>query len=133
MTGEKTQPALAMGSDQQIDRVRELIVGPHLREYGQRIQEMSQDLQRLQQDIIRLTEQLANQEQDQSKRVQGLRQEVRDGTDSLCSELRAATQQLGAEKMDRNSLGELFIEMGNQLKGGGSLNAFLSDLLAGEE
>jgi len=133
MTTETKQPALAMGSDQQIDRVRELIVGPHLREYGQRLQDQSRDMERLQQEIARLSEQLASQEQEQSKRVQTVRQELRDGDEALRSELRSTAQQLTADKMDRSALGELFIELGNQIKAGGSLSNFLSDLLAAEE
>ena len=132
MTTEKKQPTLAMGSEQQIDRVRELIVGPHLREYGQRLQDQSRDLERLQQEIARLSEQLAGQEQDQSKRVQTVRQELRDGDETLRSELRATAQQLTTDKMDRSALGELFIELGNQIKAGGSLSNLLADLLAAE-
>ncbi|MBP7963517.1 MAG: hypothetical protein KBG20_07720 [Caldilineaceae bacterium] len=132
MTTEAKQPTLAMGSEQQIDRVRELIVGPHLREYGQRLQDQSRDLERLQQEIARLSEQLAGQEQDQSKRVQTVRQELRDGDETLRSELRATAQQLTTDKMDRSALGELFIELGNQIKAGGSLSNLLADLLAAE-
>ncbi len=132
MTTEKKQPALAMGSDQQIDRVRELIVGPHLREYGQRFQDLNRDMERLQQELARLTEQLAGQEQEQSKRVQAVRQELRDGDENLRTELRSTAQQLTTDKMDRAALGELFIELGNQIKAGGSLGSFLSDILASE-
>ena len=132
MTTEAKQPTLAMVSEQQIDRVRELIVGPHLREYGQRLQDQSRDLERLQQEIARLSEQLAGQEQDQSKRVQTVRQELRDGDETLRSELRATAQQLTTDKMDRSALGELFIELGNQIKAGGSLSNLLADLLAAE-
>ena len=132
MTTETKQPALAMGSEQQIDRVRELIVGPYLREQGQRFQDLSRDMGRLEQEIARLSEQLASQEQEQSKRVQAVRQEQRDGDEALRSELRSTAQQLTADKMDRSALGELFIELGTQIKAGGSLGAFLSDLLAAE-
>ncbi len=133
MTTETKQPALAIGSEQQIDRVRELIVGPYLREQGQRFQDMSRDMERLQQEIARLSEQLASQEQEQSKRIQTLRQEQRDGDETLRSELRSTAQQLTTDKMERGALGELFIELGNQIKAGGSLGNLLSDLLAAEK
>ncbi len=132
MSNEKTTPNLPTGSDPQIDRVRELILGPHLRETGQHFQDMGRDLARLQQEFDRLTQQVAEQEQEHSKRLQALRTEARDGDNTLRTELRDATQQLNTDKMDRSALGELFIELGNQIKAGGSLGSILADLLNGE-
>jgi SMC interacting uncharacterized protein involved in chromosome segregation len=132
MSEAKKNPSPASGSDPQIDRVRELILGPFVRESGQRIQDLGRDIQRMQQEIDRLAQQVADQEQEQSKRIQALRQESRDDDSALRTELREATQQLTTDKMDRSALGELFIELGNQIKAGGSLGSVLSDLLGGE-
>lgn len=132
MSDKKTETS-AVGNDSQIDRVREMILGPYVRESSQRIQDLSRDLQRMQQEIDRLAQQLTEQEQEQNKRVQALRQESRDGDSDLRTEMRDVAQQLGTEKMDRAALGDLFVELGNQIKAGGSLGSVLADLLGGSQ
>jgi hypothetical protein len=52
---------------------------------------------------------------------------MRQADDDLRDELRQTAQQLTNDKVDRLSLGELFIELGTHLKEGGTL----SDLLQG--
>jgi DNA anti-recombination protein RmuC len=96
-----------------------------MREYGQRFENVQRDLDRLQGEIDRLVEQLTDQAGDQSKKLQALRREMRQADDGLREELRQTAQKLMADKVDRVALGELFIELGTQLKAGGSL----SDLL----
>lgn len=132
MSDKKTETS-AVGNDSQIDRVREMILGLYVRESSQRIQDLSRDLQRMQQEIDRLAQQLTEQEQEQNKRVQALRQESRDGDSDLRTEMRDVAQQLGTEKMDRAALGDLFVELGNQIKAGGSLGSVLADLLGGSQ
>ncbi len=116
---------------QEVDRVREIIFGSQMRDYQQRFQSVQRDLDRLQQEIDRLTEQLSEQGSDQSKKLQSLRQELRQADEDLRDELRQTGQKLTAEKVDRVVLGELFVELGTHLKTGGSLADWLKGL--GEE
>ncbi|OQY29130.1 MAG: hypothetical protein B6243_11485 [Anaerolineaceae bacterium 4572_5.2] len=64
-----------------------------------------------------------------TKKLQNLRQEMRQSDDDLREELRRTAQQLTNDKVDRLMLGELFIELGKHLKmGSASLSS--SDLLS---
>jgi hypothetical protein len=111
-----------------MDRVRDIIFGPQMREYAQQFQTVERDLERLQQEIDRLAEQLADQDSSQTKKLQNLRREMRRADDGLRDELRQAAQTLTDDKVDRVVLGELFIELGTHLKTGGSLADVLKGL-----
>jgi hypothetical protein len=111
----------------EVDRIRDIILGPQLREYEQRFQIIQRDLERLQQGLDHLIEQLANQDGEQNKKLQTLRRDMRQGDDDLRGELRQTSQKLTTDKVDRMALGELFVELGTHLKMGGSL----ADLLKG--
>jgi len=113
---------------EEVDRIRDIIFGHQMRDYEQRFQIVQRDLERLQQEIDRLTEQLADQDSSQSKKLQDLRREMRGADDGLRDELRETAQRLTVEKVDRVALGELFIELGTHLKTGGSLAELLKSL-----
>jgi hypothetical protein len=125
MADKQTPPSVETA--QEVDRIRDIIFGPQMRDYDQRFQTVQRDLDRLQQELDRLAEQLTDQGGDQNKKLQNLRQEMRKADDDLRSELRETAQRLVNDKVDRTALGELFIELGTHLKTGGSL----SDLLEG--
>ena len=128
MTDESTvKPTPQVEVPREVDRIRDIILGPQLREYEQRFQIIQRDLERLQQELDHLTEQLANQDSEQSKKLQALRRDMRQGDDDLRGELRQTAQKLTTDKVDRVALGELFVELGTHLKMGGSL----ADLLKG--
>jgi hypothetical protein len=129
MSDEKVQDAPQPETPQEVDRIRDIIFGHQMRDYDQRFKNVQRDLDRLQQELDRLTEQLAEQDSDQGKKLQKLRREVRQADDDLRTEAREAVQKLTSDKVDRAALGELFIELGNNLKTGGSL----VDLLKGLE
>jgi hypothetical protein len=112
----------------EVDRIRDIILGPQLRDYEQRFKIIQRDLERLQQEFDHLTEQLANQDSDHGKKLQTLRREMRQGDDDLRGELRQTSQELTTDKVDRIALGELFIELGEHLKAGGSLVDLLKGL-----
>ncbi|MFN8485003.1 MAG: hypothetical protein U0768_18355 [Anaerolineae bacterium] len=120
--------AAATPSPKEVDRIRDIIFGGQMREYAQRFHAVERDLERLQSALDNLNEQLADQGRDHDKRLQTLRKEVRQADDDLRSELRHTTERLTDEKVDRQALGELFIEMGNQLKAGGSLADMFKNL-----
>ncbi len=128
MADEQTEITPQTESVQEVDRIRDIIFGPQMRDYQQRFQMFQRDLERLQQEIDRLTEQLADQDSSQSKKLQNLRREMRKADDGLRDELRETAQRLTVEKVDRVAQGDLFIELGTHLKTGGSLDELLKSL-----
>lgn len=150
-----------------VDRIRDIIFGPKMRDYDQRFEAIVRDLDRLQQELDGLTDkqtsqnaaqtkssqtlrqelrqadselrselkqelarietQMAEQNASQNEELQALRQELRKANADLREELRQIAQRLTGDKTDRSTLGDLFIELGNQVKSGGSL----ADLLKG--
>ena len=127
MPNKKTDVAAQIDSGQEVDRIRDIIFGSQIKDYEQRFQNVQRDLNRLQQEFDQLNEQLTDQGSDQNKKVQNLRREMRQADDGLRDELRETAQTLSHDKVDRMALGDLFVELGNHLKNGGSL----ADLLKG--
>ena len=127
MADKKTDVAAQVEDSQEVDRIRDIIFGPQIRDYEQRFQNVRRDLERLQQELDQLSEQLSDSGRDQNKKVQNLRGEMRKADDGLRDELRETAKTLTHNKVDRMALGELFVELGNHLKMGGSL----ADLLKG--
>ena len=132
MTDKPVQPP-ALQSTEEVGRIREIIFGSQIRDYQQRFDAAARDLDRLQQALDRLAEQLADQDRDHRKKLQDLRAEMRQADDALREELRQATRALGDEKVDRRVLGELFVQVGNQLQAGGSLAELLAGLIQAEQ
>jgi hypothetical protein len=129
MTDEQANAQFQPQPAQDIDRIRDILFGTQMREYDQGFQTIQRDLQRLQQDIDRLTEQLADQDKSQTEKLQALHRDMCQVDDDLRSELRQTAQMLTTEKVDRVTLGELFIELGTHLKTGGSMAELLKDLV----
>ena len=132
MTEEQSQATPRADTPQEVDRIRDIIFGPQMRDYEQRFQTVQRDLDRLQQATDRLNEQLADQDSAQAKKLQALRQEMRQADDDLRTELRQTAQTLTTDKVDRLALGELFIQLGTHLKAGGSVADLLKDLVEKE-
>ena len=118
---------------QEMERIREIVFGAQMRSYEQNFATLRQDLNRLQQTLAQLQEQVSASEQEQNRRLQSLRREMGDNDESIRTELRQSTAQLTADKVDRSTLGDLFIEMGNQIKSGNSLNQLLQSLFEVDE
>jgi uncharacterized protein YukE len=133
MTDEKTHGTEQATSIQEVDRIRDIIFGPQMRSYQERFQQIARDMERLQQELDRLSQQLAEQDGSQSKRLQALRQEVREADDNLRAELRRRADQLTSDKVSRDSLGELFVELGTRLQSGGSLSDLLDSIVEADE
>jgi len=126
---EKDSNTMSQASTpQEVDRIREIIFGTHMRDYESRFEAVKRDLDRLQQELEHLNAQLAEQDSDQTKKLQTVREELRTSDDGIRDELRATAQRLTSEKVDRENLGDLFIELGRQLKTGESLGGLLSGL-----
>ena len=119
---------LAPEAPKDVDRLRDIIFGGQMREYAQRFQTIQRDLERLQTELDRVTEEMTDQGRDYDKKLQALRRDARQGDDDLRAELRDTAEKLMDEKVDRLALGELFVELGNHLKAGGSISNVLKNL-----
>jgi len=117
---------------QDVERIRDIIFGTQMRDYQQRFEAFQRDLARLQQQLDHLSEQLAEQDSNQGKKVQSLRQELRQAEDELRSELRETAQKLTVDKVERADLGRLFLELGTHLTEGRSISELLKSLVEGE-
>lgn len=126
----KEQPVTAPQAEpkREVEHIREIIFGSQMREYHHQFDAFERDLERLQQQIDQLTEQLADQGSEHAKKTRDLRREMRQANDDIRTELRQTAQTLTFEKVDRMALGELFMQLGTQLKTGGSLADLLKDL-----
>jgi hypothetical protein len=125
-----------VANDQEVDRIRDIIFGPQMRDYDQRFRVVQDDLDRIQRAIDRLGEVQSEQETSFNKKLQAMRTELRQDDDSLRAELRQAVEKLTEDKVDRINLGDLLIQLGTQLKRSGSdsnLLAGLSQLVGAQD
>lgn len=120
-------------SPQDLERIREILFGSVIREHETRFVTLQRDLERLQKALDRTNEQLAAQDSAQNKKLLEARQDFQASNDELRAEMRAEVDRLSNEKVDREQLGNLLIEMGNQIKGTGVLSSLLGDLLPTNE
>ena len=128
MTDHTTTSLPQPQSLKDVDRIRDIVFGGQMREYAGRFATIQRDLDRLQAEIDQLTESLTDQGRDFDKRLQQLKRDTRQSDDDIRAELRATSEKLTDEKVDRLALGELFVELGNHLKAGGSLADVLKSL-----
>lgn len=128
MTDHTTTSLPQPQSLKDVDRIRDIVFGGQMREYAGRFANIQRDLDRLQAEIDQLTESLTDQGRDFDKRLQQVKRDTRQSDDDIRAELRATSEKLTDEKVDRLALGELFIELGNHLKAGGSLADVLKSL-----
>jgi DNA anti-recombination protein RmuC len=126
---EPTGPTTPAGeAPADVERIRTILFGPQMRDYEQRFLTLQRDLERLQGELAHLSDQLAAQEADQNKKLQTLRSELQRADNEIRDELRQTAQKLTDDKVDRMTLGDLFIELGAHLKGGGSLPRLLKGI-----
>lgn len=118
---------------QEVDRIRDIIFGSQMRTYEGNFQTIRRDMDRLQQEIDRLNEALAEQERVFTQKLQALEREMRKADDGLRAELRETANKLGDEKVDRQMLGDLFSELGSQLKSAPTFSGTLEEILDSKE
>ena len=94
-----------------VDRIRDIIFGPTMRDYDQRFEEVLRDLSRLQAEFDRLNELLAAKDAAQTKNLQAMRQELRQADSDLRAETRNELARLGTQFAEQNS------SQGAQLQG----------------
>jgi predicted nucleic acid-binding Zn-ribbon protein len=120
-------------SSQDVERIRDIIFGTQMRDYQQQFEALQRDVVRLEQELHQLSEQLAEQDSNQGKKVQTLRRDLRQADDDLRTELRQTAQKLVTDKVERVDLGRLFLELGTHLTEGRSVGELLKSLVEGEQ
>jgi predicted nucleic acid-binding Zn-ribbon protein len=120
-------------SSHDVERIRDIIFGTQMRDYQQRFAVLQQDLARLRQEVEHLSARLAEQDASQDKKVEVLRQEMRQATEGLQNELRETAQSLGAAKVERTDLGQLLLKVGNHLTEGKPLRDLFEDPAEGKQ
>ncbi|MGQ9841847.1 MAG: hypothetical protein ACUVR4_15340 [Anaerolineae bacterium] len=86
-----------------VERIRNIIFGPKMRDYEQRFEAVMRDIGRLQQELDRLNEQLTTRDAAQSRNLQALRQELRQADDELKAALKAETSRLTAQLAEQDA------------------------------
>ena len=127
---EKASPA---ATPQDLERVREILFGGVIRDHDARFATLQRDLERLQKSLDKTNQELTNRDRAQSQKLEEARQDLQTTAEELRAELRAAADRLSDEKVDREQLGNLFVEIGNQIKGSGALGSVLEGLLQAAE
>ena len=125
---EENQGGSSLGSMQDVGRIREIIFGSQMRDYEQRFRLLQRDLEGLQGELESLREQTSAQDKELDKKLQKLRDDMRQSDDGLRAEMREAVDRLTTEKVDRSTLGDLLIELGNHLKQDSALGSLLESL-----
>jgi hypothetical protein len=108
---------------QEVDRIRDIIFGSQMRTYEGNFQNLQRDIERLLHEIERLNEKTDEQDRVHNQKIQTLERDLRKADDTLRTELRETAFKLTDEKVDRQFLGDLLIELGSQLKSATSFTA----------
>lgn len=94
------QPAL---QGESVERIRDIIFGPKMRDYEQRFEALLRDLARLQADLDNLAEQVAAKDAGQSKNLQAVRQELRQADGELRNELKSEGTRLTTQLAEQHT------------------------------
>lgn len=99
MPAKSTSEAMP-ANPQEIARIRDILLGPHIREYDQRFQQTARDLDRLRMDIEKLTEQLHEQAESQAR---SLDQQVQRLQSNLASQEQQGIERAAEESSHVNA------------------------------
>jgi len=110
-----------------IDQIREIIFGEQLISWQQRFADLEKALSELKKSVesgfSRLEKQIGTEKQTLTGNVQDLRSEVNKDSDDLRAQIAAARKELADKiatlnerKVDRDSIGEVFIQWGQKVK-----------------
>lgn len=92
-------------SANEIDRIRDIITGPVVSKMAEQVAELSAALDALRAETAR--------------QIADARAESTAADDALRTELRRLADQLGGDKLDRRSLGDELVRLGEQLRAPG--------------
>ncbi len=112
-------PALTESGGQEVDRIRDIIFGSQMKAIDGHLAALRADLEQLRQQQGRLQAQLLDLDAEQTRRLQTFRAEASADLDGLRTELRATAQGLDHAKADREVLGRMLVDLGQQLLEGG--------------
>lgn len=112
-------PTLTESGGQEVDRIRDIIFGSQMKAIDGHLAALRTDLEQLRQQQVRLQTQLLELDAEQTRRLQNFRAEASADLDGLRTELRATTQDLDHAKADREVLGRMLVDLGQQLLEGG--------------
>lgn len=130
MAAEKNMPevATAAGPASEVERIRDIIFGAQMREYERRFKELERRLELLERQGGQLSDRLDQLHQGQIEADQKLRRELRSAVEEWQAQLRAAVNDLEEDKVGRQDLGDLLVELGTRLKSRESLTDLLAAL-----
>jgi chromosome segregation ATPase len=86
-----------------VERIRDIIFGPKMRDYEQRFEALTRDLSRLQADLDNLAEQLTAKDATQTKNLQAARQELRQANGDLRNELKSEVTRLSGQMAEQHT------------------------------
>lgn len=99
---------------------------------NQRTAEQTQEAQersgQLERDLRMLRGTLTDYQEQQTRKLDGLRREIRQAEDNLRSELRRITDRLNDQKTDRKALSAMLMEVATRLETDNSMTGLLEDL-----
>lgn len=87
-----------------VERIRDIIFGPKMRDYEQRFDALVRDVGRLQEELDRLAEQATAKDAVQSKNLQALRQELRQADGELRTDLKAEAVRLTTQMAEQHAV-----------------------------
>ena len=96
-------PDAATLQGESVERIRDIIFGPKMRDYEQRFEALTRDLNRLQADLDNLAEQLTAKDASQTKNLQSARQELRQANGDLRNELKSEATRLGGQMAEQHT------------------------------
>ncbi len=121
MTPKKTRPAVQPEDSRDIDRIRDIILGPHVEGLQEQVEAAQGQLKSLRRSLDRLSARVADQDKAQAEKLKRLRSDMRRADREIRKEFREADQSLSTSQQDRAVLGELLVQLGSFFKEGGSL------------
>ena len=110
-----------------VERIRDIIFGPKMRDYEQRFDALTRDLNRLQADLDGLAEQLTAKDAAQTKNLQSARQDLRQANGDLRNELKSEATRLGGQLAEQHTAHANALQSARQelLQGDATLQAEL--------
>jgi DNA repair exonuclease SbcCD ATPase subunit len=96
-------PEQASLQGESVERIRDIIFGPKMRDYEQRFDALVRDVGRLQEELDRLAEQMTAKDAGQSKNLQAVRQELRQANGELHSELKNEAARLTTQMAEQHA------------------------------
>lgn len=96
-------PEQSVLQGESVERIRDIIFGPKMRDYEQRFDALVRDVNRLQEELDGLAEQLTAKDAGQSKNLQSVRQELRQADGELRGDLKTEAARWTAQLAEQQA------------------------------